>query len=625
MQNIVYAIYFVVIAIVILYGSPFISYLAGKLGYSQKIITTKKTYFFLLTIFAILVGIKIFHLSQSSNLIQNELLAPVFLSNSGESLLKNFSTDNKPNEIINAYEKLNSSKSGLEFANNKIALENLRYLNALGSLDNLEKWVLENKLLVGEAALWRGRVIHHYSTILFPLREIKEGGLGYLLTSQYGLVSFLPLLFVSNVPFIVYGVASLLCLLIGGIYILYRTKNSASNNLIAGGLLISLIVFTNLAAVRISPGFSFLRYLPIAILLYQLSKLLSNKNEVKYYVFFLLAILNSIQFNILFLLIAGTTYVLIGLQNKNIWLPKIFKATVPVFFIVALQIIIFSYQKSPFTPSLFSSVGESSFSILYACSILLFPVAALVMNTAKARLNIESSGVTREQIIFACIAYGLCSSYAISFVKSPQHYVGFIAMAFIAIYIFLKDSLNSRFAAIVLVILLLFPAFHFKYFDLGKRPKQTLSDLYVYSDVIGAQLNFRTALNVGSLSETYHILSKKYESAGKIFFISKDKIFIELFNDKNIEPKVYDVFTNFINIDSASAISKLKEGGADYVVMDNQNLLNYSMQAIKMSEGTVGKEEWAAYIRIMNNMQDLSKQLEKNLLECNSRYCIYKI
>jgi hypothetical protein len=203
--------------------------------------------------------------------------------------------------------------------------------------------------------------------------------------------------------------------------------------------------------------------------------------------------------------------------------------------------------------------------------------------------------------------------------------VGFIAMAFIAIYIFLKDSLNSRFAAIVLVILLLFPAFHFKYFDLGKRPKQTLSDLYVYSDVIGAQLNFRTALNVGSLSETYYILSKKYESAGKIFFISKDKIFIELFNDKNIEPKVYDVFTNFINIDSASAISKLKEGGADYVVMDNENLLNYSMQVIKMSEGTVGKEERAAYIRIMNNMQDLSKHLEKNLLECNSRYCIYKI
>lgn len=625
-MNKIFAIYFIVITLIIIYATKINISIQDITNYiRRRLLREKYIFFYLVIIFITLTCFKLFYFSQSTSLINNELLAPALLSKSGEYVLSKTTSEESQRVIVDALRKLSTINLSEEFIINKFELNNLIYLYYSDPKLGISSWIQENKILVDPNSLWRGRVIHHYSTILFPLREIKNGDWSYLLTSQYGLASLLPLFFVQHSSFLSYGVIGLLVLLISGIYLLHKTKNSISNILIVGGLLISAILLTNIGAIRINPGFTFLRYIPIALLLFQFYKSLDPKNNINIYIIFLLSLFNTIQFNILFLLIVISTYILLALDREKIPQSRMIKILIPALAIFTFQFILFSYQKNSFTPSLFSSISEPKISLFYTISILISPLIFLAIYIIKYKRLVTVGEINHVQIIFACISYGFCSSYAIGFAKSSQHYAGFIFMAFIPIFIFVKASVKSRLLLFTTISLLLFPAVRFKYFNFGNKYSASYSSLYSYQNDIGTTLKFKTALNLDEVFKSYNAITERYIRDGKIYFISKDKIFIELYINKNIEPKVYDIFTNFIDITPNNAVSKLKKDGAEYLVLDNTKLMEYSKELAKISGGIVENQEQLNNIKIINNIQGLANLIESKRLECNARYCIYKI
>jgi hypothetical protein len=145
------------------------------------------------------------------------------------------------------------------------------------------------------------------------------------------------------------------------------------------------------------------------------------------------------------------------------------------------------------------------------------------------------------EYIFAYLVYGFCATYAISFPGSPQHYVGFISMASIGIYILLKNLPRSKLVVILSVGILFFPAYYYGYMGIGKKYINPKSDLFEYTNKVGASLYFNTAVEIQKISNAYDEIVFKYKDLGKIYLISKDKNFIEMYTNKNLDPKVYDI------------------------------------------------------------------------------------
>ena len=576
-------------------------------------------------IFTLCVGVKFFNLANSGPIIPNELIKPIDLSPLGKQVFTDL-VEGRASSIegLNCDES-RSCSSDLELINSRIMYSNKFLLNNFSNSKNITDWVKHNSILVNETAAWRGRYIHHYSTILFPLREIRNGKISYAFTSQYGLVSLLPLLFIKNLPFIYYGLISLVSLLVFGLYVLYKNKNITTNFLLIGSLLSLLILCTNIDALRLSPGFAYFRYLPLAILLYQFSIQIEDHSMKNYIFWMVLGVLNSTQFNILFIVITLIWFLLTSIKRKKIHSFITLKMTFVVAVIVAIQLALFLYQKNSFTPELFSSVGEAPFSFGYTLKILLLPIALLAVTIAFGVWNWKVEKFNNDQIILACVIYGLCATYAMSFPKSPQHYVGFILMAFFGIYILLKNSSFSIITTICSIAILFSTPYYYKYLRFNHKYIEAKSDFYEYKNKLGASIYFLTAIDVKEVSSEYDQLISKYEDSGKIYFISKDKIFIEMAQDKNIDPKVYDVYTNYLGVTPDIALEKLRNDGVTYVVLDNFYLTEYIIAMNKLFRIYLGNHEYLSHEKILLNIRALSRDKRIQILECTQSYCIYKI
>lgn len=574
-----------------------------------------KPFLFISLIFIILIGVKTRELVNSGPIIENELIAPLSLSANGVSALEliHAGCNQRKNQEI---EKKNSPGS-----KNQNAIENTIKLNCAGESNAQDYvWIQKQTYIAEDSAAWRGLYLHHYSTILFPFRQIKEGHLSYAFTSQYGFISLIPLLVSYKIPFILYGTFSLILLTLIGLYCLYKNQNSKINLLIVGGILLTLSAAIFIPAVRLGPGFALTRYLPFVLLVY-LADLQLSGFRIRYIALGLIfALLNSLQFNILFVAIAFIGYGLSALYQRRIYNPYLYVLPLTVAFIALIQIGLYIWTKNSFTPDLFSSVSEGRHYIFYALLIISFPFALkLIAVPTKKLLSFD------DQEFLALSAYLLSATYTISFYGSPQHYAGFLIMSALSIYILIKKySFTIKAVALAFGILWLVPIHNPNYINIGKKLFIFSSDLYEYKNIIGKNIYFKSALDIEGVNKEYENIKKDIKNTDKIYFISKDKIYLETYRDSNLLPKGYDIYVNY-SFSPEQALEKLHQDNVSYVILDNHNLINYSMNLITLFKGQTNDIEYKNYENLLIKVRSLSNHLQDNLIRCNARYCLYKI
>lgn len=587
-----------------------------------KYATPQNFCIFIGILFSLLVCLKAILLDGSGTVISSELVAPVDLSARGKEAIQAIIKNEKENN--SECMALQNCRADVEAMNKRVFEDNLRYANSGSKSDNLTSRLIKDSLLIEADATWRGRYLHHYSTILFPYRQVKSGDISYLFTSQYGLVSLLPLFLMDHTSFTMYGVIGFISLLVFGLCVLFKSRGSFKKIIYAGSILFLIILSSDVGALRLSPGFAFFRYLPITILIYLYAHQLRPGEKVRYLLWSSLALLSAMQFNILLILICFVTFCINSAVKRRLQDLSTLRMPLCVLAIVIFQALLLYFQVNSFTPQIFSSVGEVIISRSYSFKLLMLPVILVLLYTLSSKNLISIERVASDELVYAYVALGLCATYAISFPRSPQHYAGFLLMAFFAIYIILYKLISSKTITVIAIAFLFYPAQHYLYLNLT-RSNDVMSNFYEFKNQLGSPIYFTTALKIERLNSDYDDIVQPYIDTGKIYFISQDKIFIEALKGKNLDPQVYDIYTNLTNITPELALAKLKHEGASYLVLQIPELISYRKRLQGSIKGDFSREELVQHSKILANIESLSDALQKNLLRCNERYCIYKL
>lgn len=591
----------------------------------------RKMYLIAGLVFLSILGCKIYFLASSTAVIESELIGPTALTEQGEyafsKLINEKTAKNKSSECPGH----GSCKSVMDEFNSLLLVKTSDLINKIPLEQKLNaiEWIKSNGFYASEMPAIRGRYLHHYNTVLFPLREFKSGNFGALLTSQYGMISLLPFLLPVNTSFLYYGILGLTLILFAGLALIYKFRDSYKDLLIIFTLSVTISLLTNVGAIRLSPGFSFLRYFPILCLLGIVNIQFKSYKNIYYFFVMALALLNSIQFNILFLAIYLLSISIVSLKefkfpvSQRLYIPAIVSC------ITIFQIFLQAFESNSFSPTLFGSVGEGGLSRLYTIGVLSFPILVEIINLASKNYKITIfDGVNfSDQDIFNYVAYALCATYAISFAGSPQHYVGFVLMAFISIFLILKKISYSLSKLVIGVLIFLAIPIYFFYpysYGLGEKFKPYMPNYLSFNERFGKNIYFASDIKIDVINSDYINLVKKYENS-KIYFISKDKIYIETYSDVNLEPKSYDVFVNYVNVPPEIALKKFKHDGVKYVVLDSPIKRLISKSLLELYGSSIGSGEYLGHMKIIESIDELSKSLKPNLLECNDRYCIYSI
>lgn len=582
-------------------------------------------YILMALIFASLLGLKATELIKSGPRIDNELIAPESLSPIGQKALE-IATRTCESKVLSKNPLIASLSEP-----DQAAVESAHRLYCDQRLKGAEKqseqnWLKQLPYIAEDTAAWRGRFVHHYSTILFPFRQILAGQFSYAFTSQYGFISLIPLLLVQHAPFVYYGAFGLMLLLIIGEYFLYKYRGSSNELLIIGGVLILIALISYVPAIRLAPGFAIMRYLPLVALLALAHLQLTHPRYMYLPLALILALLNSMQFNILFIVISSVGYLLVAiLQRERVGMSLYFLPAV-VLVVVILQGVLYVSQANMFTPNLFSSVGEGKGSLLHLAEILLFPLVCMVASFVPAlnggNTNKPSFG---GHEVLALLSYGFCATYSISFMESPQHYAGFLVMSSIGIFMLMKSYCQTKLMIALALSLLLVAPINYRYISLGKKVFLSQSQLFEYKNDLGTPIFFRTSLEIEALNKDFNEITGSFQGKGKIYFISKDKIFLETFLGVNIEPFIYDVFTNFKKINPIEVKKNLKTEEVLFLVLDNPMLRAFSNNHAIYFKNQIGQGEIQSLKNILNNIEDIEYLLNFDLIKCNKRYCIYKI
>jgi len=178
--------------------------------------------------------------------------------------------------------------------------------------------------------------------------------------------------------------------------------------------------------------------------------------------------------------------------------------------------------------------------------------------------------------------------------------------------------------AFALGLLLLVPI-HYRFISLGKKVFLGQSQLYEYKNEIGSPIYFKTSLEIEVLRRDYEEITRPFQSKGKIYFISKDKAFIETLTGKNIQPKVYDIYSNYKHINKELALQKLQDDFVTYLVLDTPSRRFFSQAHARHFQNEVSQNERVPVSQISTKIDDIERSLKLNLLKCNDNYCIYKI
>jgi hypothetical protein len=219
--------------------------------------------------FIYILGGKILSLSQSGAYIESELIAPTALSASGKNMLLRLTDQRQTRETaIICSQDSDCIDSQTEF--DKVLLgRNIDYIYFIKPYAQLKEWLKSTDTLIDYNSVFRGRYLHHYSVVLYPLREVLGGNIGYAFTSQYGLISLLPLFATHDVDFNFYGEFGMAMLLVIGLFLIFISRKSSDKVVFVSFILIAIALATNIGAIRLSPGFSYIRYFPFVVLVRQ--------------------------------------------------------------------------------------------------------------------------------------------------------------------------------------------------------------------------------------------------------------------------------------------------------------------------------------------------------------------
>lgn len=586
---------------------------------SYKLIAIIKFVGFRIPILAALIifSMKAYHIGTMDGNINPELVAPTYLSIEGTSALsKIISGDYKISDTC-----INNIKCTTINAVESEKLKNFNnnfYQEIKNSVTGVS-YFKNNPFSLIEESAFRGRYVHHFNTLVFEFRQLREGQIIEPLISQYGILPAIPFFFINGNIYKIYPLASIASLIL--LTIIFLLSIRIDKNIFGIGLiLLSISYTTSIAAITLSPGFSVFRYLSLAILL-----LLFYMSISGFYKFWIIpitvffAITNSMQFNTILVCIFACVTTIEYLAKRPL-IPAI-KILFLVFLICLVQWTLYLNNSNIFEPRAFSSLGETFVDINYVILIFIFPLFSLY-----TKLCTHSHEKFSTQEIFAYTLFSALSSYAISFPYSPQHFSSFLLISSLGSFILLTAKNNKWWMIFILSLSLFLPAFFYKFYTAPFSINPKILDVYEYH-AVGKNLKIFTPLDIDKISKEYDHLLFKHNVIGRVYFISKDKSYVELLNDKNILPSTYDVYTNFLGLNEEQLVMKLKaESASTYIVLESSEKRAYDYLFISKARGVLpSDEEQSQHLLILKKIEAFSKLISPYLVSCTERYCLYKL
>ena len=583
-----------------------------------------KPFFKAFIFFAIIgfIGFKTYYVYQSADLINPEVLGPNILSLSGKALEVRYL--HKKLTPLDECKPKSSCRDDTEKQNSAVIIKTskdfIAALNDPAEKEAAKKYLIENHFPYFGGAAFRGRLMHHYSTILFPYREYQSGNYSYLLTAQNGLAGLLPLFFMRDSKFSLFPVIGMVFWGLFALLVLLAHYKGRQFYFFAAPLWISAVTLYTPAQIM-HPGFSYFRYVPSLALIYLTHQFLRGRFKLALVCFPIFCLLNSLQFNILICIIIIALMISRSVF-KGSKIPYLYCLLLLISGIVLLQIYYFEQQKTPATPSLFGSLGEGApLSLIFCFQLLILPFSAFALKFWNERLELRfSASELLGYISFVCF-----SSYAASKIGSPQHYSGFIFMAVYSVYLILKDTEYSSLVYWGLLgIFVVFPSMSFNFSNTGGPPGISNSTLY-HPQTFGMPLTFTSYHDLNLIQKEYETLISGYRSKGKIYFLSKDKIYLETLSGKNIDPKFYDPFVSSSHIDTPEFTKQITKIGIKYLVIDSPLQRKVTEAFIRFKALEMEGEESKLYLLILSAHDHFATEHASQLTACSKRYCLYKL
>ena len=565
---------------------------------------------YLLIVLSILIlSLKAIELSSYGAKILPELIAPLELSKRGEEVFKRFLIgDLNESDLCHIKNICSNNHDVMNSINNQILANFLKE-----DINNTEikNGLLQNQL-IGFPSTYRGYYFHHYSTIIYSYRELKVGNWLSALTNQYGLASIFPLFILENRPFYYYSLASLIILIILFTFssILIREPIYL---IIYGALLLLIALTTYVEGVRHAPGFSIFRLIPTIFVLSLLYvNNLKKLSWIKLIILLIFLVLNSLQFNILiFLIYLISLFTLINI-TRNLIFERV---SITIFIVILFQSIIYYYVNNELEIPLFSSLQNTNTFKIRSISILIFPILMLFLKL-----------VYSWKEIFTYISFILLSSYTIFSYGSAQHYSNFLILSLPMIFLMIKN------AKLPLIIKYLFPIyFYFLAFNMGyislpinSNNSKFNSNYYEYLP-IGKDLKFEIPNKVEIINLELQGLLKKY-NVNDYYFISKDKLYIDMYNNKNTYPQNYDIFLHLNFIKSSRLIKSMKKNKIEFLIIDSPDQQNFTASYITaVGKANSSKYENLEYLKLLTRMNEITTDFLPFLLSCSQRYCVFRL
>lgn len=581
-------------------------------------------------------------IKNSGNDIYAEIIGPAQLSKTGHDFLGKFPKFRQELGKYCTVEDICINAHGLAA---EAVADLASYATLSGPYVERKAWMEAHDFTMTPEAAFRGRYLHHYSVVAAPYRLMKEGHLEAGITSQYGLAAVLPLFVAPGLDVQYYAVISLLIQAVLTVFLaryLWKRDRTAALSFLVVAVIQALAV--NQGAMKISPGFEIYRLLPqVALGCLFLMKERYSKGWLAALAC-LAALMNSNQFNVLFLLVAlGTQGIRLLQFAPNLQAALSARSFVligTVSAVVALQMSLYVWTANAFTPPLFGSAEEGApfhpeFALLFTLLPAVFFAATALAHARDSRaagpVLQAMAGRVRDyfpdSVVFSILCYGLFATYCIGFYGSPQHFASFVLFSSPAI-IFLASRTMKKSAILGAVALLALatPALPLSYFTLPKRENVTTNTLFDKTQ-FGTAFKYWTSIDMPELESEYRKLLESVGASDRnTYFISKDKLFIEEYRGHSLLPVSYDAFVNA----RSATITHIQRDFIDmkisHIVLDAPDFVK-NFRDYMQYQNSIGFDvfEYNNYIKILDHVDELRAQKFMRLNVCSARYCVYDV
>lgn len=464
-----------------------------------------------------------------------------------------------------------------------------------------------------ESWAYRGRLIHHLSTIIHPVQTVIEGDPGGFFKCQYGALLVSITLLLKGVD---YRAIPLLGIVSMAIYLICITlSNCRARPRLAYiyGLFACLIFTTyNADAVALSPGFNFFRYLPLIFILHRIRSGWKSLNGGAFLALSIGVIFNSAQLNLAIIGIVSARIAICIAERNNNSVRNGLLLLIVTSVVTAIQFIVLHDAFTLFPVSSFASVKPhyGVFEYLYTATIIGSLVFA-IYTTCSANSNNINDKIAME-LVAICVA----ASYAMSFPLSPAHFSGWLIMS-ASSFISTFQNIRQRSAALLISILIA-TAFAFKLIDFSGYNITKENKLYGYK-IVGRTVKITSPIREAYLTSRFIDVCP---TGTKCLLLSRDKPAIELLLGYNIGPDIYDIYTNIPadnTYDLASYPLNIPDGK---IIIDNPERLHKYLDAVH--ESRIDPAEAHKNEEIIASLILLSQLLDSRRTKCNEAYCLYE-